>query len=559
MTLVSAPGPTGAITRDSYDVVVVGGGPVGLAAAIELGSRHLTVLLVDRDDGVVRYPTAESVDVASMELLRRWGMAHLVAQNGFPAGEPRDIAFVSRMTTHELARFRRPSNADRRHAIQGLSPEGGVWWPKFWFDPALRQRAGAEPTVDLRYRWCCESFGDGADDVQVWLSSGRYGRRLVRARYLVACDGAASPIRRALGIPSVRDSTDARARWQGAFVRLPGLRERIPHAPAVQYYLINPRRMILGSLDGADLWRVTYPLKDGEEPAAVQVRDTIADALDGAAESVEVLDTREWSGDAAVAKSFQSGHVLLAGDSAHRMWPSGGHGMNTGLGDVANIGWKIEAVLRGWAPATLLDTYTTERRPHCARMALRAWHNYRADLALLPDPALDDPERTAERDAIGRQIVGTRQSEWRSLGVQLGVTYADSPLVVSDGTPEPARSAEDYVPTARPGHRAPHVTLADGSSTLDLFRGRFTLLNLAPAVDSGELAQALRKRGFPVDETWVGVRRARTVYRHAVALVRPDGIVAWRGDAPPGDPDHLIDRVTGHTGTDGRRPVPGSH
>jgi 2-polyprenyl-6-methoxyphenol hydroxylase-like FAD-dependent oxidoreductase len=558
MSLVSAPGPTGAITQDSYDIVVVGGGPVGLATAIELGRRQLAVLLVERDDGVVRYPTAESIDVASMEILRRWGMAHLVARSGFPSDEPRDIAFVSRMTTHELARFARPSNADRRHTTQGFSPEGGVWWPKFWFDPALRQRAGEEATMVLRYRWHCESFDDGSDGVQVRLSSSAYGSRLVRARYLVACDGAASPIRRALGIASVRDSADARARWQGAFVRLAGLRERTPHAPAVQYYLINPRRMILGSLDGADLWRVTYPLSGDEQPTAGEVRDTIADALDCPADSVDVLDTREWSGDAVVAESFQSGHVLLAGDSAHRMWPSGGHGMNTGLGDVANVGWKIEAVVRGWAPETLLDTYTAERRPHCERMIRRAWRNYRADLALLPDPALDDPERTAERDAINRRIVSTRQSEWRSLGAQLGITYADSPLIASDDTPVPASSAGDYVPTARPGHRAPHVALADGSSTLDLFRGRFTLLNLAPAVDSGGLAQALRKRGFPVDEEWVAAPRARNLYRCAVALVRPDGIVAWRGDTPPADPEHLIDQVTGHTGTQGRRSTPGS-
>jgi 2-polyprenyl-6-methoxyphenol hydroxylase-like FAD-dependent oxidoreductase len=553
MSLVSAPGPTGAITRDSYDVVVVGGGPVGLATAIELGSRHLTVLLVERGDGVVRYPTAESIDVASMELLRRWGVADLVAKSGFPADAPRDIAFVSRMSTHELARFPRPSNADRRNTTHGFSPEGGVWWPKFWFDPALRERAAAEPTVDLRYRWLAGSFDDGGDNVRVRLSSARHGSRLIRARYLVACDGAGSPIRRALGIASVRDSADARARWQGALVRLQGLRERTPHAPAVQYYLINPRRMILGSLDGADLWRVTYPLADGEEPTAGEVRDTIVDALDCGAESVQVLDTREWNGDAVVAESFQSGHVLLAGDSAHRMWPSGGHGMNTGLGDVANVGWKIEAVVRGWAPATLLDTYTTERRPHCERMVRRAWRNYRADLALLSDPALDDPERIAEREAISRQIVGTREAEWRSLGLQLGITYAGSPLLVCDGTPEPGLSTEDYVPTARPGHRAPHVALPDGSSTLDLFRGRFTLLNLAPAVDSGELAQALRKRGFPVDEGWVGAPRARAVYRCAVALVRPDGIVAWRGDAPPSAPDHLVDQVTGHLRAHRRR------
>jgi hypothetical protein len=277
------------------------------------------------------------------------------------------------------------------------------------------------------------------------------------------------------------------------------------------------------------------------------VRATVADALDCPAAEVEVLDAREWSGDAVVAASFRSGHVLLAGDAAHRMWPSGGHGMNTGLGDVANLGWKLEGVLRGWAPGSVLDTYTAERRPHAERMVRRAWHNYRADNAILPDPALDDPMQKEARDRAGEQIVATRQTEWRSLGVQLGVRYPKSPLVVSDGTPEPPADPEEYVPTARPGHRAPHVALADGSSVLDLFRGRFALLNIAPAVDSGALAQAFRTRGIPLDEEWVGADGAREVYGCAIALVRPDGIVAWRGDACPADPDALVDQVVGRS------------
>ncbi|MFE4371724.1 FAD-dependent monooxygenase [Streptomyces sp. NPDC056835] len=546
MTLTSAPGPTGDIPDDTtYDVVIVGGGPVGLATAIELGARRLSVLLVEREDGVVRYPTAESIDTASMELLRWWGIADAVLRSGFPADVMRDISFVSRMTGYELARFPRPSNAERRSTAQGLSPEGGVWWPKFWFDLTLRERAAAETTVDLRYRWTCDAFDDGSHGVTVRLASPVHGGRTVRARYLVACDGAGSPVRKALGIGSLRDSADVRARWQGAFVSLPGLRTRVPHAPAVQYYLVNPRRMILGSLDGADLWRVTYPLRDGETPTPAEVRATIADALDCAVEDVQVLDTREWSGDAVVAASFRSGHVLLAGDAAHRMWPSGGHGMNTGLGDVANLGWKLEAVLRGWAPEDLLDTYTAERRPHAEHMVLRAWHNYRADNAILPDPALDDPAGKEARVHAGERIVATRRTEWRSLGVQLDVRYLTSPIIAFDGSPEPPSDPERYVPTARPGHRAPHTTLADGSSVRDLFGRHFTLLNIAPAVDSGLLARAFRTRGIPLDEEWIGAEGAREVYGCAIALVRPDGIVAWRGDDCPADPDALVDRVTG--------------
>src|SRR5882757_6622685 len=156
MIMTSEPGPTGDISSTAYDVVVVGGGPVGVATAIELGARRLSVLLVEGDDGVVRYPTAESIDTASMELLRRWGIADAVLRSGFPADARRDISFVSRLTGHELARFVRPANKDRSGTTHGCSPEGGVWWPKFWFDPVLRERAAAEATVALRYQWTCD-------------------------------------------------------------------------------------------------------------------------------------------------------------------------------------------------------------------------------------------------------------------------------------------------------------------------------------------------------------------------------------------------------------------
>ncbi|HWG28598.1 FAD-dependent oxidoreductase [Actinospica sp.] len=548
MMISSAPGPTGDIESSAYDAVIVGGGPVGLATAIELGARRLSVLLVEREDGMVRYPTAESVDAASMELLRRWAIADAVERSGFPADAPRDISFVSSMTTFELARFTRPANADRRETTRGLSPEGGVWWPKFWFDPALRARAAAESTVDLRYQWACAGFEDFADGVTVRLSSAEHGHRTVRARYLVACDGAASPIRKALGIESLRESADARARWQGAFVRLPGLRRRIPHAPAVQYYLLNPRRMIFGSLDGHDLWRVTYPLADGENPGADETRASITAALRCGVEAVEILDARAWNGDAVVAASFRSGHVLLAGDAAHRMWPSGGHGMNTGLGDVANLGWKLEAVLRGWAPDALLDSYTDERRPHAERMVRRAWHNYRADNAILPDPTLDDPAETEARALAGKRIADTRAGEWRSLGAQLGIDYAHSQLIVADDTPATENDPERYVPSARPGRRAPHARLADRRSVLDLFRGRFTLLHFETAADGDPLAQAFRDRGIPLDLEWAGADDVRGLYDCALALIRPDGIVAWRGPNAPADPGALVDQVTGRTG-----------
>jgi hypothetical protein len=222
--------------------------------------------------------------------------------------------------------------------------------------------------------------------------------------------------------------------------------------------------------------------------------------------------------------------------------------MNTGLGDVANLGWKLEAVLHGWAPETLLETYTAERRPHAERMVRRAWHNYRADNAILPDPTLDDPAETEARALAGKRIADTRSGEWRALGAQLGTDYADSRLIVADGTPAPENDPENYVPGARPGRRAPHAQLADGQSVLDLFRGRFTLLHFETAADSDPLALAFRARGIPLDLEWAGAEGVRELYACALALIRPDGIVAWRGEQAPDDPDALVAQVTGWMG-----------
>jgi hypothetical protein len=212
---------------------------------------------------------------------------------------------------------------------------------------------------------------------------------------------------------------------------------------------------------------------------------------------------------------------------------------------VANLGWKLDAVLEGWAPETLLDSYTGERRPHCERMVQRAWHNYRADNAIISDPTLDNIDQVAARERLGRQIVATRQTEWRSLGAQLDVRYAASTLIIPDGTPEPAAYPETYEPIARPGHRAPHVALPDGRSTLDLFRGRFTLLNVTTDAAISPLVEAFRTRHVPLDVEYLNSEDAQRIYGCAVALIRPDGIVAWRGNTCPPDPEAVVDQITG--------------
>lgn len=546
MRSLAEPGPTGDIDIERTGILVVGGGPVGLAAAVDLGTRGLQVLLVDAGDGAATYPTAESIDARSMEWLRQLGIADAVRDSGFPDDFPRDIAFVTRLSGYELARFRRPGNRARRVFTAGLSPEGAVWWPKFWFDTALRDRALELPNVHLRYQWRCESVTQTEHDVTAHLVRPDGAARNVTAPYLVACDGARSGVRRGLGIRM--QGSPAEAVWEGVFAEIPGLFDTIGLEPAVQYYTLRPRRAIFCSLDGKDLWRVTYPLAAGEEPTPDEVIATIRECAGLPDLAVMLRDARLWAGHTMVASSYRQGRVFLAGDAAHQMWPSGGHGMNTGLGDVHNLGWKLAAVLRGQAGGGLLDSYQAERKPVAVRNTSRAAFNYQADLALPTDAILDDPGAAgdAARAEVATQVAGTREREWRSLGVQLGYRYENSPVVVPGGSAGPPDEPTRYEPTCRPGHRAPHVELPDGRSVLDLFGGGFVLLQTtASAAPASAWTAAFRARGAPLEVADISGAQPGDAYPAELVLVRPDGFVAWSGKQAGADAADVADTVLG--------------
>ncbi|WP_319449815.1 MULTISPECIES: FAD-dependent monooxygenase [unclassified Mycobacterium] len=546
MNPLTGPGPTGDIDVDAVDVCIVGGGPVGLAMAVDLGTRGVRVLLVDEGDGSVNYPTAESIDTRSMEWLRQLGISDALQRSGFPDDYPRDIAFVTRLAGDELVRFDRPTNGQRHLPTGGVSPEGPAWWPKFWFDTALRDRAAELPTVCVRYQWRCESVDVNSDDeVGVRLAQVGGSSRRVAAKYVVACDGARSGVRRQLGIPS--EGSQAEAVWVGAFVEIPELLDRIDLAPAAQYYMLRPRRAIFGSLNGKDLWRVTYPLRDGEHHDDDEVIATIHASIGQDDVSVVLRDAREWAGHTVVSRSYRHGRVFLAGDAAHQMWPSGGHGMNTGIGDVHNLSWKLAAEIRGEAGPALLDSYEVERRPVALRNTRRAQHNYLADIALPTgaDLELQDSAGRAARADAEALVTTTRKPEWSSLGVQLGYRYERSPVIVPDGTVEPVDEPTVYVPYCRPGHRAPHVMLPDGRSTLDLFGAGFVLLSTSGSEVPGVWAATFESVGARLNVVDVSTPEARVHYSADLVLVRPDGFVAWMGPANADDVHAVAARVLG--------------
>jgi FAD binding domain len=249
-----------------------------------------------------------------------------------------------------------------------------------------------------------------------------------------------------------------------------------------------------------------------------------------------------------VADSYGKGRVFLAGDSVHMMSPTGGFGMNTGIADAVDLSWKLAAALEGWGGPGLLASYEIERRPVGLRNVAEAAGNLGRMLS--PDrnrAILDDtPEGAALRASLGEEFAAAMRREWFTLGMHLGYRYDPSPICWPDGTPAPPDDPTDYVQTARPGSRAPHVWLDDGRSTLDLFGSGFVLLRLGKAApEAAALVAAAETRGVPLTVEALDQPAVTAAYEKSLVLVRPDGHVAWRSDALPADPLELVDRVRG--------------
>jgi hypothetical protein len=259
-----------------------------------------------------------------------------------------------------------------------------------------------------------------------------------------------------------------------------------------------------------------------------------------------IEDKTLWVRKRTVADRFMDGRVFIAGDAAHAHPPNGGLGMNTGIQDAFDLGWKLAATLEGWGGPTLLESYDYERRPASARAAEVSLANYRRLTSATPNGAIADatPEGEAVRRRLGRTLVEENEKSWHPVGVHLGYVYDPSPIVVPDGSPRPVDDTVGYQPTAFPGSRAPHAWLSPGQSILDLFGRGFTLLNFAD-LPTAAFERAASRRGVPMSVRRIASRDAAELYAEPLVLVRPDGHVAWRGKEAPADPASVIDTVRG--------------
>jgi 2-polyprenyl-6-methoxyphenol hydroxylase-like FAD-dependent oxidoreductase len=531
------------VVPDHVPVLVVGGGPSGLAAAIELGRRGIDVLVVEPRTALDPLrPRAKTTSVRTMEHLRRWGIAdRLRAAAPLPVEHAQDVVFCTGLFGHEITRF--PEAFGLWTSPREVAAEAGQQAPQSLVEQVLRDAAAELPTVTLLVGWRAASVLDGRVAAQAVLEAPDGTPHRITADYLLGCDGSSGITRAAIG-----------ARYEGFSGALPNLsitfrsralEERELCALGVHYWAIGARYGgLMGRLDLHGTW---WAIVQGVD-AAVDALDPVAlvQALVGEDVDVEVLATDPWSARMLLVDRYRGERVFLVGDAAHLNPPWGGHGFNTCVGDAVNLGWKLAAVLQGWAPPALLDSYEAERRP-VAHRTIAAAGNQESFLApSFAEDDLDDDGTAGEllRADLARRLA-VKEGEFHSLGLVLGYDYPDSPVVVPDGRPLPEPHLLDYEPSAHPGARLPHAWLPDGTSLFDLLGEDFTLLWLGRDGDTGPLLDAAARLGRSlrvVDLTHLPNLRERC--GADLLLVRPDQHVAWRGAATP-DPEALLLTVVG--------------
>jgi putative polyketide hydroxylase len=521
-------------------VLISGGGPVGLAASLLLSQHGVRSLLVERHPSTALTPKARGINARTMEVFRQCGIDSAIRNAGLAEGRLGLIVWAESLAGEEIER-RVPGRATAKN--MAVTSVRNCLCAQDDLEPVIRrfaEQAGGPEA--LRFNTELTSFSQGFGGVTGTLTDRTTGAETpFAARYLIAAEGAQSRVRRTLGVKmtgeeKVYDSVN--------ILFQADLTQWVEHRPAALYFVEQEDlRATFLTINGSDRWGflIHSPRKFGWLPADFTTEfctELIRKGVGRPDLAVSVLGIGPWEASAIVADHYRVGDVFLAGDAAHEMPPTGGFGLNTGVQDVHNLAWKLAAVLRGRADDKLLDSYHAERQPFGQIITQNALAN-----------AMSMGRNARQSKVLPRREFLNEQ------GLIFGACY-QSTAVVPDDTPAVVVDdpVTDYVPSARPGSRAPHVWLTRGDeqiSTIDLFGPHFVLLAGRDGEAWRRAAQAIGPSQPPLLAFRVGAdgdlgdpdgnwHEAYGVDTDGAVLVRPDGYVAWRSRTSASNPLQVL-------------------
>ncbi|MGX9944776.1 FAD-dependent oxidoreductase [Bradyrhizobium sp. BTAi1] len=539
-------------------VLIVGAGPVGLTAAMDLASRGIDVVVAEiRRAGEPPNVKCNHVSARSMEVFRRLGIVREVREGGLPADFPNDCAYRTAVVGRELTRIPIPSRQDRYTATGGPDTD----WPtpepphrinQIYLEPILFACAQAQREIRILNRVQLDHFDQRDDGVIARARDLDADQEIViAADYLIGCDGGRSTVRKLIG--SRLSGTDVVQRVQSTYIHAPALKELITQKPAWMTMSLNPRRCgTTVAIDGRDNWLIHNHLAAEEVEFDSVDRDWALRTILGVDDrfQYEIISKEDWIGRRLVADRFRDRRAFICGDAAHLWIPYAGYGMNAGIADAVDLCWMLAGVISGWASPALLDAYEAERQPITEQVSHFAMNHALAVMSqrrsVPAEVEIDGPVGDAARSKVGQAAYDLNVQQYCCAGLNFGYYYDRSPAICYDGETPPPYGMGHFTASTAPGARAPHVWLPDGRSLLDALGPAYTLVRFDLAVDVAGLVDAAARHGVPL--ALVDVDRARAGYGFAesLLLIRPDSHIAWRGMTAPHAPGRLFNRLRGN-------------
>jgi 2-polyprenyl-6-methoxyphenol hydroxylase-like FAD-dependent oxidoreductase len=522
-------------------VIIVGGGPVGMALAVELGQRGIACTVVERHREVGRIPKGQNLTQRTLEHFYFWGCVdELRAARLLPPGYPIGglTAYGNLMTDYWYAPV-------GREVVQPFYFQRNERLPQYLTEAVLRERAGQLSSVRCLFGWTATKVDQDDDGVRVALSHDADGEeRLLEGDYLVGCDGARSLVREQVGID--REGPDFDQRMVLAVFRSPELHEGLKRFPERTTYRVmhpdlNGYWRFFGRVDVGEGFFFHAPVPKETTPESYDFQGLLEEAA-GFSFSCEFEHVGFWDLRVDVASRYREGRCFIAGDACHSHPPYGGFGLNSGLEDVVNLGWKLAAALQGWGSERLLDSYTEERQPIFVETGQLIANGIERDRIFLerhhPDRDRADFEQAWER-------VATASQGARSYEPSYDPHYEGSSVV--DGPPGSSCSVHGrFSFAAHPGHHLSPQALSSGRNVYEELGPAFSLLAFGVEDRTVEgFLDAARSLGVPLEVVRDSYEEGRRAYESPLILVRPDQHVVWAGDEAPADAVALMRRVAG--------------